>query len=256
MKIAISGKGGVGKTTIMALLANQFRKNGEDVLLIDADPSPHMAQTIGIKNIDKVKPIAEMTELLVERSGKTPGSPFYQVNPQVDDLLKKFMIEQDGIKLMVLGAIQTAEGGCACAENTVLKRMLTKMLLSPTQIVLLDMEAGVEHLGRGTIAGVDHLLIVVIPSKSSVRTAKKIKKFAVESGIPKIAFVGNLIQDEDDINFLKEALGEMPAALFPDSAAIRKAERNGEPLTRIPEQVADAPENLANFLQGDTDKHR
>jgi len=256
MKIAISGKGGVGKTTIMALLANQFRKNGEDVLLIDADPSPHMAQTIGIKNIDKVKPIAEMTELLVERSGKTPGSPFYQVNPQVDDLLKKFMIEQDGIKLMVLGAIQSAEGGCACAENTVLKRMLTKMLLSPNQIVLLDMEAGVEHLGRGTIAGVDHLLIVVIPSKSSVRTARKIKKLAVESGIPKIAFVGNLIQDEDDINFLKEALGELPAALFPDSAAIRKAERNGEPLIGIPEQVADAPENLANFLQGDTDEHR
>jgi CO dehydrogenase nickel-insertion accessory protein CooC1 len=91
----------------------------------------------------------------------------------------------------------------------------------------------------------------VIPSKSSVRTARKIKKLAVESGIPKIAFVGNLIQDEDDINFLKEALGEMPAALFPDSAAIRKAERNGEPLIKIPEQVADAPENLANFLQSD-----
>jgi len=250
MKIAISGKGGVGKTTIMALLANQFKKTGKEVLIIDADPSPHMAQTIGIKDIGRIKPIAEMTELLVERSGKVQGSPFYQINPQVDDLLQKFMIEQDGIKLMVLGAIQTAEGGCACPENTVLKRMLTKLLLSPTQVVLLDMEAGVEHLGRGTIAGVDHLLIVVIPSNSSVRTALKIKKLAHDSGIPRISFVGNLVQDEDDKNFLEESLGEAPIASFPDSSSIRKAERSGKPLTGLEEQISDAPEKIVNFLQG------
>jgi CO dehydrogenase maturation factor len=248
MKIAISGKGGVGKTTIMALLANQFKKDGKEVLIIDADPSPHMAQTIGIKNVDKIKPIADMTELLVERSGKVKGSPFYQVNPMVDDLLKKFMVEQDGLRLMVLGSIQTAEGGCACPENTVLKRMLTKLLLSPTQVILLDMEAGVEHLGRGTIAGVDHLLIVVIPSKSSVRTAQKIKKLAVDSGIPKISFVGNLVQDEDDANFLTEALGETPAAFFANSSIIRKAERNGQPLTEVTELVLEAPEELVAYL--------
>lgn len=249
MKIAISGKGGVGKTTIMALLANQFKKQGKEVLLIDADPSPHMAQTIGIKDIDKIKPIADMTELLVERSGKVKGSPFYQINPQVDDLLQKFMIEQDGIKLMVLGSIQTAEGGCACPENTVLKRMLTKLLLSPSQVVLLDMEAGVEHLGRGTIAGVDHLLIVVIPSKSSVRTAQKIKKLAVDSGIPQISFIGNLVQDEEDENFLREALGEPPAALFSDSSVIRKAERNGRPLTEVSDPIIDAPKTLVAYLE-------
>jgi len=249
MKIAISGKGGVGKTTIMALLANQFKKEGKEVLIIDADPSPHMAQTIGIKEIEKIKPIAEMTELLVERSGKVEGSPFYQINPQVDDLLKKFMIEQDGIKLMVLGAIQTAEGGCACPENTVLKRMLTKLLLTPTQVVLLDMEAGVEHLGRGTIAGVDHLLIVVIPSKSSVRTALKIKKLAADSGIHNISFVGNLVLDKEDAGFLEETLAEAPIALFPDSAAIRKAERSGKPLTELAEKVTDAPEKLVRFLE-------
>ena len=250
MKIAISGKGGVGKTTIMALLANRFRENGKEVLVIDADPSPHMAQTIGIKDIDKVRPIADMTKLLAERAGKTPGSPFYQINPMVDDLLQKFMIEQDGIRLMVLGAIQTAEGGCACPENTVLKRMLTKLLLSPTQVVLLDMEAGVEHLGRGTIAGVDHLLIVVIPSKSSIRTAKKIHKLAVDSGIPRISYVGNLVQDDDDKRFLQEALGETPAAYFPDSSVIRKAERDGKPITGISNQVAEAPKMLVEYLEG------
>jgi CO dehydrogenase maturation factor len=251
MKIAISGKGGVGKTTIMALLAGQFRKQGKEVLVIDADPSPHMAQTIGIKEIDRIKPIAEMTELLVERSGKVKGSPFYQINPEVDDLLKKFMIEQDNIRLMILGAIQTAEGGCACPENTVLKRILTKLLLSPSQVVLLDMEAGVEHLGRGTIAGVDHLLIVVIPSKSSVRTAQKIKKLAADSGIPKISFVGNLVQDEDDENFLQETLGEKPVAFFPDSPLIRKAERKGQPLLGVYEEVSRAPETLVAFLQAE-----
>ena len=127
--------------------------------------------------------------------------------------------------------------------------MLTKLLLTPTQVVLLDMEAGVEHLGRGTIAGVDHLLIVVIPSKSSVRTALKIKKMAVDSGIPIISFVGNLVQDKDDEDFLKEALGESPAAFFPDSTIIRKAERNGKPLTELTEEISDAPVKLVNFVQ-------
>jgi CO dehydrogenase maturation factor len=243
MKIAISGKGGVGKTTIMAILAHQLRKNGKEVLLIDADSSPHMAQTIGIENVERITPIADMKDLLVERSGKTEGSPFYNINPQVDDLLAKFMLEKDGLRLMVLGAIQVGEGGCACPENVVLKRMLTKLLLQPGQVVLLDMEAGVEHLGRGTLAGVDHLLIVVIPSRSSVRTGLKIRKLAGEVGIPKVSFVGNLVTEEEDLRFLTEALGQAPLGFFPDSAEIRKTERAGEPVitaTADMEEMAQA----------------
>ena len=248
MKIAISGKGGVGKTTIMALLANEFKKAGKDVLVIDADPSPHMAETLGVKDIDTIKPIAEMTKILVERSGKVEGSPFYNMNPQVNDLLKDFMISHEGIKLMVLGAIQTGDKGCACPESNVLRRMLTKLLLSPEQIVLLDMEAGVEHLGRGTIAGIDQLLIVVIPSRSSVRTALKIKKLAEDVKIPRIDFIGNLIKNERDRQFLSEGLGITPIAFFADSQAIREAERDEIPLTHISTPAENAPQLLMEAL--------
>lgn len=248
MKIAISGKGGVGKTTIVAVLARQLQKNGKEVLLIDADPSPHMAQTIGVEDVGGITPIADMKDLLVERSGKVEGSPFYNINPKVDDLMSKFMVDKDGIKLMVLGAIQTGAGGCACPENTVLKRLLTKLLLSPSQALLLDMEAGVEHLGRGTIAGVDHLLIVVVPSKSGVRTAQKIQKLAQDVSISSISFVGNLVQDEDDKQFLVDALDTHPIAFFPDSTIVRKTERAGRPIIDISTEMEEAARELLQRL--------
>lgn len=253
MKIAISGKGGVGKTTIMALIARELQKQGKQVLIIDADPSPHMAETLGIRNAERITPIADMTRLLAERTEKTPGSPFYQLNPQVDDLIKDFMIEQDGMKLMVLGAIQKAEGGCACPESHVLRKLLKKMLLTADEFVLLDMEAGVEHLGRGTVAGADRLLIVVIPSKSSIRTAMRIKKLAEEVQIPGISFIGNLVQGPEDEKFLTDGLGEPPIAHFPDSHAIRQAERHEVPVIQVDDPLNDAPAKLVAALLAGAD---
>ncbi|MFO7606371.1 MAG: P-loop NTPase [Desulfurivibrionaceae bacterium] len=249
MKIAISGKGGVGKTTIIALVAEQLKRDGNEVLIIDADPSPHMAQTIGIKDPGSIVPISEMKTLLQERSGKTEGSPFYNINPEVDDLLSRYMVEGNGLKLMVLGAIESGNKGCACAESTVLKRMLTKLLLSSTQYALLDMEAGVEHLGRGTVAGVDHLLTVVIPSKSSIRTALKVKRLAEEVGIKSIHFVGNKVADKEDEDFLTEGLGVSPIAFFPDNLDISRAERKGRPVTEHLDEVEDQVKELLAALR-------
>ena len=172
---------------------------------------------------------------------------FYNINPQVDDLLSRYMVEENGIKLMVLGAIGTGYKGCACAENTVLRRMLTKMLLSPTQAILLDMEAGVEHLGRGTIAGVDHLLTVVIPQKSSIRTALKVKKLADDVGIKNVHFIGNHVVDKDDEAFLTEGLGVKPIAFFSDYPEVSKTERKGLPVIT---QLDLMREPVRNVLDG------
>jgi len=250
MKIAISGKGGVGKTTIMALLAGHLKTTGHQVLVIDADSSPHMAQTLGIEHPEKVTAIAEMRELLRERSGYTEGSPFYNINPEIDDLPERFMLEKDGLKLMVLGAIQTGAKGCACAENTVLKRLLTKLLLHPEQMVLLDMEAGVEHLGRGTIAGIDHLLVVVIPSQSSLRTALTIQKMAQDVRIPKVSFVGNSIAGPEDVAFIEQGLQAPLLACLPDAPEIRLAERRGTAVTSLAANFAVPLQTIVDAVCG------
>ncbi|MEZ0344593.1 MAG: P-loop NTPase [Caldimicrobium sp.] len=226
MKIAVCGKGGVGKSTVAALLIKSFLEGGYRVLAIDADPSPHLARLLEIK--EKITPIAEMTDLLAERAEKS--GPYYTLNPKIDDLPEKFMYKRNGLNLMVLGAIRTAGGGCACPEQTVLRRLLTYLLLTSRDVVIVDMEAGVEHFGRATVAPIDMLLIITLPQRGSVETTHQILKLAKELNLEKVYVVGNRVKDEHQEVFLKREFGERYLISLPGDEDFERREFEGEGL--------------------------
>ncbi len=206
MKLAISGKGGVGKTTLSAGLLMALVKKNKNPIAVDADPDANLAATLGFPEPDKIIPIAEMKELVEERAGRKGG--FFNMNPRVDDIPGKYCVEHNGIKLLVMGRIKKAGTGCYCPENALLKALLTHLIVGREDILLMDMEAGVEHLGRGTSGGVDALLVVVEPSLRSIETAYRIKKLADDLKIKKCFIVGNKIRDENDRKFImKKTLG-------------------------------------------------
>jgi CO dehydrogenase maturation factor len=210
MKIAVSGKGGVGKTTFSALLVRTLNARGKRILAIDADPDANLAAAIGIPGAENIVPIAEMKELIQERTGATPGTVggFFRLNPEVDDLPEKLSARLDNIKLIRLGGIQKGGAGCICPESTLLRALVTHIVLARDEVVVMDMEAGIEHLGRGTARAVDRLLVVVEPGRRSIDTAGHIRQLAGEIGLNNIAVIGNKIRSERDEAFLREHLPE------------------------------------------------
>ena len=208
MKIAISGKGGVGKTTVAGMLARLFAAHGYDVIAIDADPDANLASALGIRDADKITPISEMRELIEERTGAKPGSfgGYFKMNPTVQDLPEKLSVRKDGIRLMVMGTVKRGGGGCVCPESVLLKALVTNLVVYRKELVLMDMEAGLEHLGRATTQAVDKLIVVVEPGRRSIDTATHIRELAAGIGLKKIAIVGNKVRGEKDIAYLKEQL--------------------------------------------------
>ncbi|MBI4180478.1 MAG: AAA family ATPase, partial [Chloroflexi bacterium] len=204
MKIAISGKGGVGKTLLSALLTRIFAESGYAVLAIDADPDANLAATLGFPHPEEITPISEMKELVEERTGAKPGeiAPFYKLNPKVDDIPEKYSVKHNGIRLMVMGRIKRGGTGCYCAEGSLLQALLAHLLLARNEVVILDMEAGIEHLGRATAKAVDKLIVVVEPGRRSLETAYRIGELAEDIGLPNIAVVGNKIRSQSDRDFL------------------------------------------------------
>ncbi len=247
MKIAVCGKGGVGKTTVSAFLIRALADSGRKCLAIDADPSPHLARALGLADREKIVPIAEMKELLRERSQK--NGPFYSLNPKVGDLPERFMLEKDHIKLMVLGAIEQGGAGCACADNAVLRNLLNVLLLGPEEDIVLDMEAGVEHLGRGTIATVDHILVVVQPYLGSLETALKITRLSRDLNIRNIHIVANYCQGNEDIRFIQDKIGVVPMAAFPDSRGVKMAEREAMPVFKACTECSKEARRLIERLE-------
>ena len=204
MKIAISGKGGVGKTLLAALLSRIFAESGYSVIAIDADPDSNLAAALGFPHSEKITPISEMSDLIEERTGARPGQTgtFFKLNPKVDDLPEKYSLEYSGIRLMVMGRIKKGGTGCYCPENALLKALIIHLFLARNEVVILDMEAGIEHLGRGTAKIVDKLIVVVEPGRRSLETAYRIDKLAKDIGLHNIAIVGNKLRSQADREFL------------------------------------------------------
>lgn len=208
MKIAISGKGGVGKTLLASLLSTVFVEFGYSVIAIDADPDANLASTLGFPHPEKITPISEMRALIEERTGTRPGqiSPYFKLNPKVDDLPEKYSQKHSGIKLMVMGQIKKGGSGCYCSENTLLRSLLIHLLVARDEVVILDMGAGIEHLGRGTARAVDKLIIVVEPGRRSIETAYRIDKLAKDISLQNIAVVGNRVRSQSEKEFLISSL--------------------------------------------------
>jgi CO dehydrogenase maturation factor len=210
MKIAISGKGGVGKTTLAGLLIHYLAEKGNRVIAVDADPDANLASALGIDG-SGIVPISEMESLIEERTGAKPGTSgsLFKINPKVDDLPEKLWIEKGNIRLMVMGTVKKGGSGCICPESTLLKNLISHLVLFRNEIVILDMEAGIEHLGRAVASSVDFLIVVVEPGKRSIETAKHIKSLASDIGIKRIVIVGNKVRKKSDEEYILENLKEM-----------------------------------------------
>ena len=230
MKLAVSGKGGVGKTTFAALLIRSLSLQGKHVLAIDADPDANLASALGISGADKIIPIAEMKDLIFERTGAKPGTigGFFKLNPKVDDLPDSLSIKFDHIKLRRLGGVKKGGSGCICPESTLLKNLVVHIVLARDEVVVMDMEAGIEHLGRSTAKAVDRLIVVVEPGRRSIDTAVHIRQLASEIGLTQLALVGNKVRGEKDERFLRKNLPDFEFLGFiPYDEALVEADVNG-----------------------------
>jgi CO dehydrogenase maturation factor len=254
MKIAISGKGGVGKTTLTALLAQTFADRGRDVLAVDGDPAPSLAGALGIPEelSAGLVPIAEMDELIEERTGAKPGSSggFFTLNPRVDDLPERFSLTHEGVRMLEMGAVDSGGAGCICPESAMLKTLFTHLLFRDDDVLLLDMYAGVEHLGRATVDFVDAMVIVVEPTRRSLGTAAQIKKLAADIGLTRMWLVGNRIRGEEDAAFVEaESMGLPVLGHLPDDPGVVDADRRGEPVYAAVPALREAAAVIADALE-------
>jgi CO dehydrogenase maturation factor len=251
MKIAISGKGGVGKTLLAALLSKTFAESGYSVIAIDADPDSNLAATLGFPHAEKITPISEMSDLIEERTGVRPGQSgsMFRLNPKVDDLPDKY----NGIRLMVMGRIKKGGTGCYCPENALLQALVTHLFLARDEVVIIDMEAGIEHLGRGTARVVDKLIIVVEPGRRSIETADRIKKLAKDIGLHNIAVVGNKLRSQADKEFLISSLPNFEFLGFiPYDQAVVDADQANRSIVDASQKVIAAVRDIYQALASTT----
>jgi CO dehydrogenase maturation factor len=253
MKLAVTGKGGVGKTTLTALIAQVYADRGRDVLAVDADPSPCLAGALGFpaELRARLHPIAEMDELIEERTGAKPGTVggFFTLNPRVDDIPERFSVVHRGVKLLEMGSVDLGGSGCICPESAMLKTLFTHLLFRRDDILLLDMYAGVEHLGRATVDFVDAMLVVAEPTRRSLGTAAQIKKLANDIGLLRLYLVGNKVRNEEEAKFLESETPDLPLlGYLPADLKVQEADRLGVPVYDYVESLKTGTQQIVTAL--------
>ncbi len=234
-----------------SLLAKLFAQSNYSVIAIDADPDANLAAALGFPDAEKVIPISEMTDLIEERTGAKPGqsAPFYKLNPKVDDIPDKYALELNGVRLMRMGRLKKGGSGCYCPENSMLQALMNHLIIARNEVVIMDMEAGLEHFGRGTASMVDKLIVVVEPGRKSIETALNIKKLAAEIGLKNLAVVGNKVRNESDREFLIKNLPDFTFLGFiPYDQAVVEADQTNESPLDTSQPVRTAVENIYHAL--------
>jgi CO dehydrogenase maturation factor len=253
MKLAITGKGGTGKTTLTALLAQVYAERGRDVLAVDADPSPCLAGALGFPDALRARlhPIAEMDALIEERTGAKPGTigGFFTLNPRVDDIPERFSVLHRGVRLLEMGSVDLGGSGCICPESAMLKTLFTHLLFRKDDVLILDMYAGVEHLGRATVDFVDAMIVVVEPTRRSLGTAAQIKSLAADIGLKRLWLVGNKVRNQDEADFLQAETPGLPLlGVLPADLGVQEADRLGLPVYDHVPSLREAAERISTAL--------
>ncbi len=231
MKLAITGKGGVGKTTLSSTLARLYAAEGRTVLAADVDPDANLGLALGLsqEEVDAIVPISKMRTLVEERTGASAANQFYKLNPYVADIPEKFAKEINGVKLLVMGTVDVGGTGCVCPEHVMLKAILSSLTYRKNDVVIMDMEAGLEHLGRGTAANMDQFIVVIEPGARSVQTYRNVKRLASDLGVKRVRVVANKIRDSRDEEFIRNSIpAEDLLGCIHYNPEIMDADRNGQ----------------------------
>ncbi len=225
MKLAVSGKGGVGKTTISGTIASILAEQGKKVLAVDSDPSMNLHSALGLEN---PTPISELKELITERTVMETG--VFRMNPKVDDIPENFSAKSGSLRLIVMGTVEKGGSGCICPETAFLKALLRHLVLKKEEFLVLDTEAGIEHLGRNIAEKFDLMMVVVEPSEKAVDTANRVNKLSKEIGIKKVVGVGNKVSGEAQESFIERSLDFEVLGHIPFDEKVIEADMERRPL--------------------------
>ena len=231
MKVAITGKGGVGKTTLSSTLARLYADEGRTVLAADVDPDANLGLALGLtqEEVDEIIPISKMRDLAKERTGASDDNRFYKLNPYVADIPEKYAKTVNGVKLLVMGTVDVGGTGCVCPEHVMLKSILSALTYRKNDVVVMDMEAGLEHLGRGTAANMDQCIVGIEPGSRSVQTYRNVKRLANDLGVKRVRVVANKVRDDRDEAFIRENIpAEDLLGCIHYNPEIMDADRNGK----------------------------